>query len=108
MNINMISKEDKKKLDDLEFMNKPVSDMVNHPNHYSCRKYEPIDVIPDWCEGLDSVENFHTSNALKYLSRWKYKGGIQDLEKARFYIDHLIQFKKEEKLLNDAREVALS
>lgn len=34
---------------------------------------------------------FHEANVVKYVARWRSKGGIQDLEKARFYIDRLIQ-----------------
>lgn len=33
---------------------------------------------------------FHEGNAIKYLCRWRKRGGLQDLEKARHYIDLLI------------------
>ena len=35
------------------------------------------------------------ATAIKYLCRWKDKGGIQDLEKAKHFIDLLIEFEKE-------------
>ena len=53
--------------------------------HYKVRKHEPWDVIIDWNLG------YLDGNAVKYLSRWRLKGGIQDLHKARHYIDKLIE-----------------
>ena len=53
--------------------------------HYKAHKYETWDVIIDWNLGhLDG-------NAVKYLSRWRLKGGLQDLKKARHYLDKLIE-----------------
>ena len=53
--------------------------------HYSDLAIEPIDFITannlGFCEG----------NVIKYVSRWKVKNGIEDLEKARWYIDFLIE-----------------
>lgn len=62
-------------------------DNVNHPKHYTeGRKYEPIDVIEDWKLG------FNLGNTVKYISRAGRKDDIvQDLEKARFYLDREIQ-----------------
>jgi len=34
---------------------------------------------------------FHEANVIKYISRWKKKNGLQDLEKAKWYIDRLIE-----------------
>jgi hypothetical protein len=42
-------------------------------------------VILDWQLG------YLDGNAVKYLSRWRHKGGVQDLKKARHYIDKLIE-----------------
>lgn len=65
--------------------------MVNHPSHYqSASGLEAIDVIAAMTDGLNGIEACDTGNALKYLMRWKKKNGIQDLEKAQFYIAHLI------------------
>lgn len=64
-------------------------DNVNHPKHYTeGRKYEPIEVIEDW--KLD----FCLGNALKYISRAGRKDEtktIEDLEKAKWYIDREIR-----------------
>lgn len=62
-------------------------DPVKHPSHYcEGRKYEPRLVIEDW--GL----NFYLGNALKYISRaGRKENHIQDLEKAKQYIDFEIE-----------------
>lgn len=64
-------------------------DNVNHPKHYTDgRKYEPIEVIEDW--KLD----FCLGNAVKYISRAGRKDEtktIEDLEKAKWYIDREIR-----------------
>ena len=67
------------------------NNMVNHPPHYcEGRKYEPIDVIEDWNLG------FHLGNVLRYISRAGRKEDmIQDLEKARWYLDREIKRLKE-------------
>ena len=52
---------------------------------YSSLSPEPITVIESW--GL----NFHEAQVLKYLSRHRRKNGIEDLQKARWYLDRLIE-----------------
>lgn len=65
-------------------------DIIGHPNHYcEGRKYEPKDVIRDW------NLNFNLGNAVKYISRNGRKDGntaLQDLKKARQYLDFEIDF----------------
>ena len=63
---------------------------VNHPSHYTHGKYETIDVIEDWTKDLKGIEAVDTANVIKYISRWKWKNGVQDLRKAAWYINHLI------------------
>ncbi len=53
--------------------------------HYKQFRYETWDVILDW--GLGYLDG----NAVKYLSRWRHKNGIEDLKKARHYIDKLLE-----------------
>ncbi len=68
-----------------------MTDLVNHPSHYnSCptkcecgRKIECIDVTRHM--------GFNDGNAVKYLWRWRHKGGVEDLKKARWYLDDLIK-----------------
>jgi hypothetical protein len=58
--------------------------------HYKKFAIEPIEFIHKngigFCEG----------NAIKYLVRWKEKGGKQDLLKARHYIDLLLELENEQ------------
>ena len=53
--------------------------------HYKGFRFETWDVILDW--GLGYLDG----NAVKYLSRWRLKGGVEDLKKARHYLDKLIE-----------------
>jgi hypothetical protein len=63
-----------------------MSEAVNHPAHYNAGKIEVIDAIEDW--GLD----FSLGNAVKYIARAAHKGKpLEDLKKARWYINHAIQ-----------------
>lgn len=65
-------------------------DMVNRPPHYTRGKIQAIDAIAVAVMDLTGVESFCTANAIKYLWRWKHKNGVEDLRKARWYIDYLI------------------
>lgn len=60
-------------------------DNVNHPSHYNAGNIEVIDAIEDW------KLNFHAGNVVKYVARYEHKNGIEDLKKARWYLDRLIQ-----------------
>lgn len=73
------------------------NDNVYNPKHYTMGNIECIDGIESAVSGLEGIEAFCTGNAIKYLWRWKYKNGIEDLEKAKWYIDRLIQVSKIEK-----------
>lgn len=64
-------------------------DPVNHPSHYETGKFECIDVMVETM-GIDATMEFCVCNAFKYLYRHKRKNGIQDLEKAKWYIEKYI------------------
>ena len=68
-------------------------DIVSRPSHYAeGRKFEPKDVIRDW--GL----NFNLGSAIKYISRAGRKDDIlQDLKKARQFLDFEIEAIEEER-----------
>lgn len=67
------------------------ADNVNHPQHYQSKSgLETIDVIEAFTEGLVGGEATNTGNVLKYMCRWKSKNGLEDLKKARWYLDRLI------------------
>lgn len=67
------------------------ADNVNHPQHYQSKSgLETIDVIEAFTEDLVGGEATNTGNVLKYMCRWKSKNGLEDLKKARWYLDRLI------------------
>ncbi len=74
---------------------KKCVDAVNHPSHYNAGKIECIEALESATAGLCGIEAICTANAIKYLWRWKLKNGVQDLEKAKWYIDKLIEKQKE-------------
>lgn len=70
--------------------------MVSHPSHYQTSSgLETIQVIEAFTEGLDGIEAVDTANVIKYICRWKKKNGLQDLEKAQWYLTNLINHVKE-------------
>jgi len=64
-------------------------DIVNSPKHYADTKIETIDYIEDKLS-LEAYEGYCVGNILKYLSRYKKKGGLTDLKKAHWYLNKLI------------------
>lgn len=69
---------------------KDKKDKVNHPSHYTQGGVECIDALAAATVNLQGIEAVCTANAIKYLWRWKQKNGIEDLKKAKWYIDKLI------------------
>jgi len=62
---------------------------VNHPSHYNQGQIEVIDYI----ENIGMGENFCAGNAIKYISRYKYKEKpLEDLRKAKWYVERLISY----------------
>ena len=65
------------------------ADRVNHPSHYCAGGVECIegikaalgDEFPAYCQG----------NVLKYVWRWRHKGGVEDLRKAQVYLGWMIE-----------------
>lgn len=70
-------------------------DMVNSPFHYTQGKYEVIDIIEWATKDMCGIEAVCVSNILKYILRYKYKGGLVDVMKAQWYLDRLIATLKE-------------
>lgn len=67
----------------------PTEDMVNSPPHYNASGIECIDAIQAATE--DGFEYYLQGNIMKYLWRYRYKNGNEDLKKARWYLDKLIE-----------------
>ena len=79
-----------------KILTKKTKDNVNHPNHYNQNGMEVWDVIKAFTSDISGVEAFYAGNVIKYVLRWNHKNGIEDLEKAKVYIDKLIESRKEE------------
>ena len=69
----------------------PNVDMVNHPDHYTQGRIECIDALKAATVSKTGIEAVCTANAIKYLWRYEEKNGIEDVKKARWYIDRLIR-----------------
>ena len=67
--------------------NKPFNedcDVLKNPSHYTQGGIEPLDYI------IANNMSFLEGNVVKYVTRYKFKNGLEDLEKARVYLDKLI------------------
>jgi hypothetical protein len=69
-----------------------ADDNVNSPKHYNQTEIECIEAIE---AATDSgFEYYLQGNVIKYLWRYRYKNGVEDLKKARWYLEKLIQEKE--------------
>ena len=87
----MKMKEDEERLMD-DYYNKklltPKTDMVNSPPHYNKAGIECIEAIS--AATGDGYEYYLQGNIMKYLWRYRYKNGTEDLKKAKWYLNKLI------------------
>lgn len=65
-------------------------DPVNRPEHYTSGGIECIDAMTA-AFGDETVKDFCLCNAFKYLWRHRQKNGVEDLKKARWYLNRLIE-----------------
>lgn len=63
---------------------------VNHPSHYNSKGKETIEVLKDYLSE-EEYAGFLKGNILKYIHRYEYKAGLEDLEKAKWYLEELIR-----------------
>ncbi len=64
-------------------------DVVDHPSHYTSGEIECIDCIQAALS--ENFIGFLIGNIIKYCYRYKDKNGIEDLKKARWYLDRAIK-----------------
>lgn len=64
---------------------------TDHPDHYN-HGTECIELMLE-TQGIDAVLNFCTCNAFKYLYRHQFKGGDNDIQKAKWYIEKYLELK---------------
>ena len=70
-----------------------MNDNVNHPPHYTFSAIQGIDAIEAWRLG------YRLGNVVKYVARAAHKGAeLQDLKKARWYLDREIEKRGGEEL----------
>jgi len=78
----------------MQTINDIVKSVADHRqvggNHYSNKSIQPWDAMQAWMTH-EAFEGYLQGCAIKYLSRWKDKGGIEDLRKATHYIEKLIE-----------------
>jgi len=64
-------------------------DVVSKPLHYNQGHIEAVEYIK---QQLGSeVWAYYEGNVLKYIHRHRYKNGVEDLKKAKWYLDKLIE-----------------
>ena len=59
-------------------------------DHYAIKAVQPWDAMQSWMTP-EQFEGFLRGNAIKYLARYPDKTGIEDVKKARHYLDKLIE-----------------
>jgi hypothetical protein len=72
-------------------------DSINKPQHYQLNGgIEVIDIIDAHVDGInDGREAVYSANVLKYILRYRGKGGVESLKKARWYLDRMIAYMEE-------------
>ena len=68
-----------------------MSDNINHPSHYNQGGVECIDAIKSATVNKSPFEAVCVSNVIKYLWRYEEKGGVEDVEKAGWYLNRLLK-----------------
>ncbi|ECO1684247.1 DUF3310 domain-containing protein [Listeria monocytogenes] len=69
------------------------NDNVNNPSHYTSGGIETLDYIK---AKVKDYPSYVAGNILKYVSRYEHKNGIEDLKKAQFYLNDLINWMESE------------
>ena len=67
------------------------NDAINHPVHYQGNNgLEVFDVMEAFMSDVSGIDAVCMGNVIKYILRWKHKNGVEDLKKARWYLNKLI------------------
>jgi len=67
-----------------------MSDSVKKPSHYQKGGIETIKIIEAKL-GPEGFQAYCAGNILKYITRYELKNGIEDVRKAREYIDYMLE-----------------
>lgn len=87
--INLRANDDRMERDLNECIGQDI-DVVNHPSHYTKGRIECIDAIDSATAGKSGIEAVCVANIIKYLFRYEEKNGLEDVKKAKWYINKLI------------------
>ncbi len=82
---------------DPEVEKKEILDAVN-PKHYKKGKVECIDAIEAATVDKKGIEAACTANIIKYIWRYESKDGLNDVKKAKWYLEHLIKYLENKEL----------
>ncbi len=77
-----------------------MADNVNSPSHYKSGKIEVIAIMEDQLSP-EEFRGYIKGNVLKYITRERHKGSLEDLKKARWYLDRLIKKLDREAKISD-------
>lgn len=95
--VQALGEELKAKLYSDNAENKLAEDLVNHPEHYKAKNgMEAINVIMAYTEGLTGEIAFDQGNAIKYVLRWPKKNKAEDIRKAIWYLNRILEKLEEE------------
>ena len=59
-------------------------------DHYTSKKIQPWDAMEAWMS-REAFAGYLVGNIVKYIARYRDKNGVEDLKKARHYLDKLIE-----------------
>ena len=88
-NSKMLEKE-REKQENARILQKAKDDSLLNPYYYTQGSIECIDYI------ISKKLNFLEGNVVKYITRNRQKGGLEDLKKAQWYLNRLIELKTKE------------
>jgi len=89
MKMNELQPDEEKLMDEFYTKKNQKEDMVNSPPHYNKAGIECINAIQ--AATGDGYEYYLQGNIIKYLWRYRYKNGVEDLKKAQWYLNELVE-----------------
>ena len=81
-----------------------MTDNVNKPKHYTQGRVECIDAIESATTGLTGIVAICIANVIKYVWRFGRKNGIEDLDKADYYLQRVRTLLREKEIKNRSFE----
>lgn len=95
-----VSDNDVEKCKDNKDLNWYKNDNIISPNHYVTNKgFEVFDVQEAYIHDLKGMAASFWCNVVKYILRFQKKNGVEDLKKAKYYLERLIEEQEKQKKL---------